>query len=150
VDQFAAWTKDAANSKMKSIYYPEEAKATLFERGYIDAKSGHSRGSTVDLTLIRKNEKSDAPLAYKENITDCRKTNGIEKTGQLDMGTTFDCFSELANTANPGVSKEALANREILKAAMEKAGFRNYQKEWWHYTLKQEPYTKDYFDFEVN
>lgn len=65
------------------------------------------------------------------------------------MGTAFDCFSELAHTMNPSVSEESKKHRQILKSAMEKQGFTNYPKEWWHFALKDEPYKNDYFDFEV-
>lgn len=140
---------------MKRIYYPEEPKETLFERGYIARKSGHSRGSTIDLTLIRlsKNKSSnkfaESGLTFKEEAVDCREQKNIKATNQLDMGTAFDCFSELSNTANPTISKEAQKNRKTLKDAMEKHGFANYDKEWWHYTLKDEHFKDKYFDFVV-
>lgn len=142
VDDFYAWTQAPKDpEKMKSIFYADESRKDLFTRGYIAQKSGHTRGSTIDLTLV--------PLAsrgpYKENVTDCRVTNS--PTSQLDMGTTFDCFSEKAYTAN--AQGAAKANREKLKAAMEKRGFKNYDKEWWHYTLDGEPYASDGFDLEV-
>lgn len=151
VTQFLIWTKDVKDEKMKSIFYPDEPKSELVNRGYIDAKSGHSRGSTLDLTLIHiealKNLKK--PLSFKENVSDCRKSEGVKIVGQLDMGTMYDCFSTLANTANPKITSEAKKNRELLKTAMEKQGFSNYPKEWWHFTLKNEPYKNDYFDFVV-
>lgn len=147
VDAFVKWTDDSNDQKMKSIFYPAEDKAKLFERGYIDRHSGHSRGGTVDLTLIGKDTRPFTG-GYKEGVTDCRDTSG--GTGvQLNMGTTFDCFSEAANTAHPGLSEEIRSNRLVLKAAMEKAGFRNYPKEWWHYTLVKERFPKTYFDFPV-
>ena len=151
VTQFVSWTKDPTDGKMKSFFYPDEPKDQLIARGYIDAKSGHSRGSTVDLTLVKTSMKHDSSkiLQYRESGTDCRRPVGIEKTGQLDMGTAYDCFSEVAHTANPTVSAEARKNRELLKAAMERAGFSNYPKEWWHFTLKDEPHKDQYFDFEI-
>lgn len=149
VNQFVAWTKDS-DTKKQSVFYPDESKGELIKRGYIDAKSGHSRGSTVDLTLIRA-DKYQAESFYSQvsAITDCRKSKGVELSGQMDMGTTFDCFSELAHTANPTVPETVRKNREILKSAMEKQGFTNYPKEWWHFTMKDEPYKNDYFDFEI-
>lgn len=150
VDQFVVWTKDSSDTKMQTAFYPDEIKKDLINRGYIDAKSGHSRGSTMDLTLVEtKKFKSKEFLSKTMSITDCRKSEGVKVYGQVDMGTTFDCFSELAHTANPAVPKEFLEHRQILKSAMEKQGFTNYPKEWWHYTLKGEPYKNDYFDFEV-
>ena len=147
VRAFVDWTRDEKDQKMKSVFYPSEPKSTLIERGYIADRSGHSRGSTVDLTLV-KNRKNK-PKNYRESVTDCRKPSGIETTSQLDMGTTFDCFSDLANTENPGISSSASENRRMLRDAMEKAGFQNYSKEWWHFTLRNEPFPDQYFDFEV-
>ncbi len=150
VTQFIAWTKDAADSKMKTVFYPEEDKAKLIERGYINDRSGHSRGSTIDLTLVQTSIFDSKKFqALAQEIRDCRKPQPLQSAGLIDMGTTVDCFSELANTAHPGVSEQAQKNREILKLAMEKQGFKNYSKEWWHYFLKNDPYKKDFFDFEV-
>lgn len=150
VDQFVKWTQDATDTKMQSAFYPDEPKSELVHRGYIDAKSGHSRMSTVDLTLVRTDKfKAKDFIAKARQVKDCRQSKDVETTGQLDMGTTFDCFSELAHTANPAISDKAKKNREILKSAMEKQGFSNYPKEWWHFTLKDEPYKNNYFDFIV-
>ncbi len=150
VNEFVAWTQSGSDSKMKSVFYPEESQKELIRRGYIDAKSGHSRGSTIDLTLVKKDLYQASDFATKvRSITDCRQSKAVEASGQLDMGTTFDCFSELAYTANPAVPEELRKHREILKSAMEKQGFTNYPKEWWHFVMKNEAYPKDYFDFEV-
>lgn len=149
VNQFVSWVK-GGESKMQASFYPEEKRGDLIKRGYIDDRSGHSRASTIDLTLVRTDKfKSDGFVDSAKKVTDCRKSKGVETTGQLDMGTTFDCFSELAHTANSGISEEARKNREILKAAMEKQGFKNYPKEWWHFVLKDEAYKSEFFDFEV-
>lgn len=152
VSEFLRWTQDAADKKMKDIFYPDEPKETLVERGYIAEKSGHSRGSTVDLTLIRasKNqETASTKLKYKENFVDCRYQKDILNTGQLDMGTMVDCLSPLANVTNAKISGDAQKNRQLLKSVMEKYGFVHYSKEWWHYTLKDEPFKDRYFDFVV-
>jgi D-alanyl-D-alanine dipeptidase len=150
VNQFVSWTKDTSDSKMQSVFYPDEVKKDLIKRGYIDSKSGHSRASTVDLTLVRtgKFQSKDFNLKAKA-VNDCRISQKVEDTGQVDMGTTFDCFSELAHTANLSIPEKSQKNRKILKSAMEKQGFANYPKEWWHFVLKDEPYKSDYFDFEV-
>jgi len=151
VNQFVSWTKDSSDTKMQSNFYPDEPKNGLIKRGYIDAKSGHSRASTVDLTLVLTEKfKSKDFVAKARTVNDCRKSKEIETSGQVDMGTTFDCFSELAHTANPSIPEVSKKNRQILKAAMEKQGFINYPKEWWHFVLKDEPYKSDYFDFEVD
>lgn len=124
VADFVAWAKDMADTKMKNEFYPNVAKSELFKEGYIAAKSGHSRGSTVDLTLVSKD-------------TD------------LDMGTKFDYFDPTAHTANPSVGSLQRRNRLLLKSVMEKYGFKNLADEWWHYTLKNEPFPDRYFDFEI-
>lgn len=150
VAEFVKWVQDPRDLKMKKIFYPDEPKDKLVERGYIASKSGHSRGATVDLTVVKNQPtKNNGKLKYRENVIDCRKPKSIEKTGQLNMGTAFDCFSELANTDSDKVSAEARGNRKILKEAMEKFGFVNYAKEWWHFTLKEEPFKERYFDFVV-
>jgi D-alanyl-D-alanine dipeptidase len=142
VDDFVAWVKGGADSPTKPFFYPSEERAALIKRGYIDDHSGHSRGSTIDLTLVRANSRLKS---FHESYPDCRKpANG---DGQLDMGTAFDCFSEMAFTAAE-VAPEAKANRKILLDAMAKHGFKNYPKEWWHFSLSDEPY-KTSFDFEV-
>ena len=125
VDHFVQWGVVLRDTTNKAGYYPDVPKSELFERGYISARSGHSRGSTLDLTLVRAGE-------------------------PLDMGTPFDFFDERSHTASPLVSKEATANRMLLKSVMERAGFRNYPEEWWHYTLEGEPYPDTYWDLPVH
>jgi D-alanyl-D-alanine dipeptidase len=125
VDHFMRWSGDASDQRTRERYYPHEDKATLFERGYIAERSGHSRGSTVDLGLA---EASGAPL---------------------DFGTPWDYLDPASATANPAISATARANRLLLRALMEKHGFGNYAKEWWHYTLRDEPYPDSYFDIEI-
>ena len=156
VAEFVKWTQDPKDQKMRTVFYPDEPKELLISRGYIASKSGHSRGSTVDLTVIKKTptkgrsvDKSDK-LNFQEGFLDCRFQKHISETSQLDMGTMFDCFSVLANTMNPNISKDQAANRKILLDAMEKSGFVNYDQEWWHYTLKDEPFKDTYFDFMIN
>jgi D-alanyl-D-alanine dipeptidase len=155
VADFVAWTKNSKDSEMKAIFYPDEAKESLIERGYIADRSGHSRGSTIDLTIIDTRKLKPAvkawpELQFREEKTDCRSQQTISSTGQLDMGTMFDCFSVLANTLNPEVSPDSKANRKILLDAMESSGFSNYEKEWWHFTLKDEPFKDAYFDFPID
>jgi len=126
VNHFVAWSRDPSDTKMKDDFYPEVDKSRLFELGYIASKSGHSRGSTVDLTLVRLD------------------------TGELvDMGGPYDFFGPLSHHGTDLVTEEQTANRNILKETMEKHGFAAYDQEWWHYTLKPEPYPDTYFDFDV-
>ena len=126
VDHFVRWVGDVHDRTMKARYYPNEEKSHLIEKGYIADRSGYSRGSTLDLTLVKEDD-------------------GAE----LDMGTPYDYFDALSNTADPRITGEPKANRLLLKTVMEKHGFVNYAKEWWHYTLKDEPYPDTYFDFPV-
>ena len=128
VDHFVRWARDLKDLKTKKDFYPNEDKATLFTQGYIAEKSGHSRGSTVDLTLVR----------YE---------HGVWK--ELDMGTPFDFFDPKSATKSLKSGK-AHNNRLILKSIMEVAGFKNYSKEWWHYTLIDEPYPTTYFNYKVD
>lgn len=124
VAHFLRWARAVNDLKNKRVYYPDMDKPRLFTDGYISARSGHSRGSTVDLTLVGS-------------------------AGELDMGTPFDFLSPRSNTSNPTVSAQAHKNRMLLASAMGKRGFRPYQKEWWHFTLRREPFPDSYFDFPV-
>ena len=126
VAHFARWARNLRDEKMKAEFYPHVDKSTLFADGYIASRSGHSRGSTTDLTLARRSD------------------------GQaLDMGTPFDFFSPKSWPSDKSVSAEAQANRALLAQAMRKRGFYPYDKEWWHFTLRHEPYPQTYFDFVV-
>jgi D-alanyl-D-alanine dipeptidase len=146
VNDFVTWVQSGVDSPTKSFFYPAEDRTALIKRGYIDSHSGHSRGSTIDLTLVETNSPTKS---FHESYADCRKPSHV--TGQLDMGTAFDCFSEMAFTADASISATAKANRLLLREAMERHGFKNYAKEWWHFSLGDEPYkTNDFaFDFEV-
>jgi D-alanyl-D-alanine dipeptidase len=126
VSHFVRWARDLKDTKMKKQFYPKLDKSVLFKEGYIAEKSGHSRGSTVDLTLV------------------ATPSNKI-----LEMGTTYDFFDPIANTENQTVGHKELQNRLLLKAVMEKNGFKNYNMEWWHFTLNNEPYPSTFFDFDV-
>ncbi len=152
VNHFVTWAKNYRQTKMKKIFYPTIYKSQLIPE-YISNHSSHSRGSAIDLTLVHSSKKLNVkikPLQFRESMTDCRSTRNIGRTGQLNMGTSFDCFSPLSHTFSKKISKTALKNRMILKTAMEKFGFKNYSKEWWHYTLINEPYKQQYFNFDVD
>ena len=126
VADFVRWARDLDDRAAKAEFYPEVDKRTLFHDGYISPRSGHSRGSTVDLTLARA-------------------ADGRE----LDMGTPFDFFSPRSWPSDRSVSGEAQANRALLAGAMRQGGFRPYDKEWWHFTLRHESFPDSYFDFPV-
>ncbi|MCY1415565.1 D-alanyl-D-alanine dipeptidase [compost metagenome] len=126
VEHFRRWAEDPTDTRMKSLFYPDLGKSELFGKGYIAKNSGHSRGSTVDLTLI------DA------------------KTGvELDMGSPFDFFGPISHHSTLLISIAQTHNRETLKSVMERHGFEAYSAEWWHYTLRNEPWPDTYFDFSV-
>ncbi len=125
-------------------------ESELFHRGYIALRSGHTRGSTVDLTLIPLSRAADAGAAFQEP-DDCRFGNGtpFAADGSLEMGTAFDCFDERAHADNPEIAPLARHNRQLLRQAMLRRGFAPYAKEWWHFTLTAEPFSERSFDFEV-
>lgn len=126
VHEFMVWSEDINDQKTKSEYYPRVNKADFFKLGYVAEKSGHTRGSTLDLTLI--------------NLA-----NGQE----LDMGTHFDFMDESSHALSHSISEQQLKNRMILRQAMQQFGFNPYPEEWWHFTLKNEPYPNTYFNFPV-
>ncbi len=136
VDYFVKWAKDLNDVRMKDYFYPELEKSVLFPQGFIATKSGHTRGSTVDLTLFDKN------------------------TGkEVDMGCTFDYFGkasypmlqpgEAAGAYQP-INRTQYENRMTLRKVMLAHGFKPYANEWWHFTLKNEPYPDTYFNFPVS
>lgn len=149
VDDFVRWGRDIADKKTKADFYPNVRKRRLFRDGYIASRSGHSRGSTVDLTIVPLNapEPARAPDAA---IRACAPVWSRRlPDASLDMGTGFDCFSRRSHTAYGGLTAAQKANRRLLKSVMSRHGFRNLTTEWWHYTLRNEPYSRTYFDFPV-
>ena len=148
VDHFVAWARDPADTAMKSEFYPAVDKRNLFSDGYIAERSGHSRGSTVDLTLVPLAAPAQPEYRAGDALVDCRSTARFADNS-LDMGTGYDCFDPWSHTANPAAGPEAARNRLLLKLAMEKHGFSNYANEWWHFTLRDEPYPDTYFDVPV-
>lgn len=127
VDNFIEWAEDTDDTRMKEYFYPELDKSVLFDQGYIAEKSGYSRGSTVDLTLF-----------------------DMAAGREADMGGTFDYFGELSHPDYTGeLTKEQIANRNVLRDIMLENGFRPLDTEWWHFTLENEPYPDTYFTFPV-
>jgi zinc D-Ala-D-Ala dipeptidase len=126
VAHFVRWAHDRSDAAAKAEFYPDVDKSTLFRDGYISSRSGHSRGSTVDLTLAHPDGR------------------------ELDMGTPFDFFSPKSWRLDGSIGHTAVANRGELSEAMRHHGFRPYDKEWWHFTLSREPFPNTYFDFPVN
>ena len=126
VNYFIKWSNDLADTINKSLYYPKIKKSQLFPMGYIAERSGHSRGSTVDLTIIDN------------------KTNK-----ELDMGTLYDFFGPESSTDFSNITDNQMSNRLLLLKVMTENGFKNYPMEWWHYTLVPEPFDS-YFNFVID
>ena len=127
VKHFVLWGIEDTDIRMKPYFYPELEKQELFSKGYVASQSSHSRGSTVDLTLLDM------------------------KTGkEVDMGGQFDMFSEISHPDYKGVTEEQYENRMLLQSVMVRNGFEPISCEWWHFTLKDEPFPDTYFDFPVS
>ena len=127
VDHFVRWAGDLDDQRTKPDFYPDVAKEDLFEEGYIAERSGHSRGSTVDLTIV-----------YRDDA---------ETTRELDMGSSYDFFGPISWPDSSAVTAQQRANRALLQNVMVTHGFNHYAQEWWHFTLEGEPYPDTYFDF---
>ena len=148
VDDFVAWAADTEDTRMKAEFYPAVEKVDLFRDGYIAERSGHSRGSTVDLTIVHLPAPQSEPDPGER--VDCRLSGDARSDSHsLDMETAYDCFDPLSHTANSAISPEARRNRLLLKTLMERHGFANYEREWWHFTLNDEPHPDRYFDAPV-
>lgn len=126
VNHFVRWAKVLNDTLMKQSYYPDVPKSELFKRGYIASKSGHSRGSTVDLTLI-----------------------DLDTGNELDMGSPYDFFGVQSHPFYKKITDKQRKNRMLLRRVMLKNGFKPYENEWWHFTLRDEPFPNQYFDFPV-
>lgn len=127
VKHFVLWSLDDLDLRMKPFFYPDLDKTDLFDQGYIDKRSSHSRGSAVDLTLL-----------------------DMATGKEVDMGGPFDFFGRLSHPDYEGITDEQHENRMILLDAMKRSGFEPLDCEWWHFTLKDEPYPDTYFNFPVS
>jgi D-alanyl-D-alanine dipeptidase len=126
VDRFLRWAEEPEDGPTKRRHHPNISRAAMFEQGYVAARSGHSRGSTVDLTL---HHRDTCELAA--------------------MGGHHDLMDPVSHHGARGITREEARNRECLAGIMEVCGFRRYETEWWHYTLSDEPYPDTYFDFPI-
>jgi len=127
VEHFVRWAKDLNDTRMKSIFYPEVSKENLFLEGYIAEHSGHSRGSTVDITLF-----------------------DMAKGCEADMGGYFDYFGEISHSDYKELDEKQYNNRMLLRRIMVNCGFTPLREEWWHFTLEDEPFRDTYFDFAIS
>lgn len=141
VKDFVQWSH-TDNVKMKDQYYPRESKRRLFQRGYIAEYSGHSRGSTVDLTIVHQGSVAGghAKACYRRHR---------QRDNSIEMGSNFDCLDRISHVNNRTISQEAKKNRRFLQRLMREAGFQSYPKEWWHFSLKNEAYPRRYFNFPI-
>ncbi len=130
VEHFIRWARDLQDTATKSRFYPDVAKRDLFKDGYIAARSSHSRGSTVDVTITT--------------------LSGNGRGRDIDIGSNFDMFSPKSWPADMQVDGDQRAHRMLLQALMSRHGFMPYEQEWWHFTLSDEPYPDTYFDFPVH
>ncbi|WP_328846737.1 M15 family metallopeptidase [Streptomyces sp. NBC_00258] len=151
VDHFVRWAKDLEDQAMKGEFYPNVDKTRLFEDGYIAEKSGHSRGSTMDLTVVKLPAKPTRPYVPGEPLVPCFAPQGERfPDNSVDMGTGYDCFDTLSHTLDPRIQGQQRAHRLLLKDTLEGLGFVNLAEEWWHFTYKPELYPDTYFDFPVS
>lgn len=127
VDHFVRWATDTEDNAKKQQYYPNVKKSDLFREGYIAEQSGHSRGSSIDLTMI-----------------------DLDSGKEIDMGSPWDFFDPISWPSSKAVTREQRANRKALQTIMRGNGFRPLREEWWHFTLENEPFPNTYFDFLID
>jgi D-alanyl-D-alanine dipeptidase len=127
VKQFVLWGLEDQDIRMKPYFYPQLEKQELFIKGYIAARSSHSRGSAIDLTLFN-----------------------MQTGKEVDMGSPFDLFSPVSHPDCKDITQEQYENRMILRSAMIRGGFEPIDCEWWHFMLADEPYPDTYFEFPVS
>lgn len=149
VQQFVEWGQDALDQKMKEFYYPNISKEEIFQLGYVATKSAHSRGSTVDLSIIKHNQEVNLnPSVVMRSLTD-GSTIPYFNDNTVDMGSSVDLLDPASSHDSPLIEEQYLQNRNYLRNKMQEHNFIPYDKEWWHYTQKHELYPDVYFDFDV-
>ena len=148
VDNFIKWAKNIDDQKMRLLFYPRIEKANLFDLGYIFEKSSHTRGSTVDISLIESTKELHPIKTRTRKLNDGFEIHILDD-GTLDMGSSFDLFDKASNLNTSLIKPEYKLHRSYLRMIMELCGFNSYEEEWWHFTLKDEPFPKTYFNFPV-
>ena len=148
VNDFIAWAKKPNDQKTKEEFYPTLKKSRLFGLGYIARRSTHSRGSTVDLTIVPLPPKEQPKHDFSKQRACFEDVDERFADNSLDFGTGYDCFHKKSHTKSPVVF-DARKNRDLLVREMAAVGFENYRKEWWHFSLKNEPYKRTHFDFPI-
>jgi len=151
VDDFISWSKDPKHQETKKEFYPTVNKKDFFIKGYVVEKSGHTRGSTVDLTVVSLPLASQTNYTPGQSLVACNASHNQRfADNSIDMGTGFDCFDSAAHVDNMHLCIVAIHHRAMFHALMYKYGFKPYPKEWWHFTPRNEPYPNTYFDFPVS
>ncbi|NLU78590.1 M15 family metallopeptidase [Micromonospora sp. HNM0581] len=149
-DDFLHWAGQPGQDAMKTAFYPRVPKAELVARGYLGAPSAHSRGSTVDLTLVDLPATEPDQRRPAEPVVECVvATSQRPADNSVDMGTGFDCFDPLSHTDSEQVGPVAVENRRQLRRLMTDGGFVGYDREWWHFRYRDEPWPDTYFDLPV-
>jgi D-alanyl-D-alanine dipeptidase len=148
VNAFIEWGKHPEDNIAKPLYYPTLKKQEIFEEGYISPKSQHTRGSTVDLTIIPTSQKLQ-PIKIETRTLTNGETIPFLNDNTVDMGASFDLFHRVSHHQSILITKQQQVNRDLLRNEMEKAGFQPYDTEWWHYLLKNEPFPDTFFDFQI-
>lgn len=152
VNHFIRWSEDVQDNKTKKEYYPRLEKKDIFAQCYVASKSSHTRGSTVDVTIIS----TQSTLCAAEDIVAEERVlkDGLRvwflDDGTVDMGTSFDLFDAASHPGSNIVEQKYLDNRNYLQSKMEKHGFAVHDHEWWHFTLQNEPFSDTYFDFAIS
>jgi len=151
VDDFVAWGKRLSDQRMKREFYPRVDKRRVFKDGYIATKSGHSRGSTLDVTLVRRPPGPVGRYRRGQALADCAAPRAVRfRDNSVDMGTGYDCFDPLSHPFNARITGAQRRNRLLLRHAMYREGFKGLETEWWHFTLRDEPFPETFFDFPVS
>lgn len=152
VDHFVRWTESEEKPEVKKAFYPTIDKSKAFELGYMSKRSAHSRGSTVDLSLIESSKKllpTSEVKKIERELPDGRIFTFLDDNS-IDMGSHFDLLDRASWHQDSLFSGEILELRTYLRRIMMENGFDDYRKEWWHYVLINEPFSNEYFNFDVN
>ncbi len=150
VSDFIAWSKEVDQQQMKAEFYPRTNKADFFKLGYVAEKSGHTRGSTIDLTIIPLPVPHQPAYSRKQKLTACyAPLKQRFPDNSIDMGTGYDCMDVVSHIDDTSINPVALQHRQMFRALMEKNNFVPYEYEWWHFTVKNEPFPDTYFNFPV-
>lgn len=146
VNEFMRWSTDMSDQVAKGRYYPTIDKKDVFDLGYVAKKSGHSRGSTFDVSLIKVGDLVNEAKLSSRTLLDGSVIPFLDDN-TIDMGSSFDLFHPVSHHDTPLISDVHTERRNLLRSVMKEHGFKEYSEEWWHYTLVDEPFPNAYFDF---